>query len=412
MLASNLAALHTDSISRRFIHTGLGADYGNENIPLLLYQDDIVKFDNNLINIQKSNIILETFQHENRMQYHDRKSVIMLSQHFHQPKILLNNQDVPIVEEYRYLGDIVVMNNQLEKLINERKNVITGTIAELVTITAETRRFSIVASAQYLNGIISPKLLLNSETWHPITENDLSSLEKIYSQSLKRLLHIPYSTPTKGLYHELGILSIENQILSRKLNFLHRIINKPDRVLTKRILIEQMKLPFETWIRNIQHHLTNIENELQPTDLVNFTKYQWKNKVKKYIWKKEQEEFDKWANNSSKCRHMKNTPIKLQNYIENLFPRNAKIILEIRLGLLDTKVNYKNKHQDLICRKCNKENETNEHFLNCLTSEKEKNIMAKYQQILKIENMQELKEISNHIIKIVTNNPYFEYKQI
>ena len=346
------------------------------------------------------------------MQYHDRKSVIMLSQHFHQPKILLNNQDVPIVEEYRYLGDIVVMNNQLEKLINERKNVITGTIAELVTITAETRRFSIVASAQYLNGIISPKLLLNSETWHPITENDLSSLEKIYSQSLKRLLHIPYSTPTKGLYHELGILSIENQILSRKLNFLHRIINKPDRVLTKRILIEQMKLPFETWIRNIQHHLTNIENELQPTDLVNFTKYQWKNKVKKYIWKKEQEEFDEWANNSGKCRHMKNTPIKLQNYIENLFPRNAKIILEIRLGLLDTKVNYKNKHQDLICRKCNKENETNEHFLNSLTSEKEKNIMAKYQQILKIENMQELKEISNHIIKIVTNNPYFEYKQL
>ena len=109
---------------------------------------------------------------------------------------------------------------------------------------------------------------------------------------------------------------------------------------------------------------------------------------------------------------MKNTPIKLQNYIENLFPRNAKIILEIRLGLLDTKVNYKNKHQDLICRNCNKENETNEHFLNCLTSEKEKNIMAKYQQILKIENMQELKEISNHIIKIVTNNPYFEYKQL
>ena len=102
--------------------------------------------------------------------------------------------------------------------------------------------------------------------------------------------------------------------------------NKPDRVLTKRILVEQMKLPFETWIKNIQHHLTNIDNELQPTDLKNFTKYQWKNKVKKYIWKKEQEEFDEWANKSSKCRNMKNTPIKLQNYIENLFPRNAKII--------------------------------------------------------------------------------------
>merc|ERR1711972_315366 len=132
-----------------------------------------------------------------------------------QNQILLNNEPVPVVQEYKYLGDVVTMNNSLLSLISERKNVISGTIAEIVSITAETHKFSMISSNQYLNGIIAPKLLLNSETWHPISETEHKNFEQIFSQSLKRLLHLPYSTPTKGLYHELGIMSVRNQITVR-----------------------------------------------------------------------------------------------------------------------------------------------------------------------------------------------------
>ena len=86
--------------------------------------------------------------------------------------------------------------------------------------------------------------------------------------------------------------------------------------------------------------------------------------------------------------------------------------MEIRLGLLDTKVNFKNKHEDLLCRNCQKENETSEHFVKCLTQEIDKNIIEKYEQILKIDNMNDLKELSNHLLKIITNNSYFEYKKV
>ena len=242
VLAANLAALHTDTLSKRFNHSGQGTHYGQELIPLLLYQDDIVKFDENSINMQKSNIILETFQNENKMEYHKLKSVIM-STHTNEKIITLNSVQVPVVNEYKYLGDIIVPDNSLDNLINERKNIINGTTAEIVSISAETRQFSIMAAVQYLNGIITPKLLLNAETWDNITCKEMSQLEQIHSQSIKRLLHLPFSTPTLGLYYELGIWQIESQILQKQLMFVHKIYNKPDDMLVKKSAYTAIETP-------------------------------------------------------------------------------------------------------------------------------------------------------------------------
>ena len=192
--------------------------------------------------MQKSNIILETFQNENKMEYHKLKSVIM-STHTNEKIITLNSVQVPVVNEYKYLGDIIVPDNSLDNLINERKNIINGTTAEIVSISAETRQFSIMAAVQYLNGIITPKLLLNAETWDNITCKEMSQLEQIHSQSIKRLLHLPFSTPTLGLYYELGIWQIESQILQKQLMFVHKIYNKPDDMLVKKSAYTAIETP-------------------------------------------------------------------------------------------------------------------------------------------------------------------------
>ena len=144
------------------------------------------------------------------MEFHETKTVIMCSSK-NKPKIYLNNKLVKIVDEYKYLGDNITINNKYNKLIQERKNSITGLVAELVSINNEIKEYSITASLQYLNGIIVPKLLINSETWNILTKNNITELEQIQSHSIKRLLRIPYTTPTRGLYNELGIMTIENK---------------------------------------------------------------------------------------------------------------------------------------------------------------------------------------------------------
>ena len=408
VLAANLAALHTDTLSRKFNHRNLGILYGKNNIPLLLFQDDIVKFDKSEKDLQLSNIILESYQNENKMEYHPTKTMVMTNDP-KPPQIILNNQPLQITEEYKYLGDIITINNSLQPLITERKNIITGTVAEIVTILNQTGQYSITAAKQYLEGVIQPKLILNSESWNQITDEDLKELEKIYSQSLKRLLHLPYSTPTKGLYSEMGILSIKSQIIKKRLMFLHRILNKNENTLSRKIMLEQENLPGNNWLKTTQDQLKelNIQNDIH--EMNNLTKYKWKKIIDEAIWKKEQENFEIWKIQSKKCNHMKN--IKTKNYIQQLTPQRAKIILEIRLGILDVKDNYHGRYPDTACRNCFKEKETAEHFIKCLTKE-QKGPIEHLQEIWKLENIKNIQEIADHCIHLMTNNNYIEYKTI
>ena len=411
VIAANLAALHTDNVAKRFNNTGLGVYYGKELISLLLYQDDIIKFDVSPENLQKSNIILEIFQHENKMEYHKSKSVLMTNQTKIE-NITLNSIQVPIVNEYKYLGDIIVIDNTLGKLIEDRKNAIYGVVAEIVSITSETRQFNIIASIQYLNGIIQPKLLLNCETWFPISKKEMIQLEQIYSQSIKRMLHIPFSTPTLGLFSELGISTIENLILKKQLMYVHNLYSKPSENIAKTTLVIQEELPGKTWVSNIKDHLKLMEGNNTLEDLLSQSKYQWKKKVDNYIQRKQQHEFEEWSSGSTKCSHMKDSPIKIKKYIQNLSPIHAKIILEARLGLIDVKTNYKNKHNDDKCRNCLTETETTLHFITCLTCSEDKYKLAMYQQIFDLKDITKLKIIAEHILKILRNNNYFEYKEI
>ena len=137
------------------------------------------------------------------MEFHDEKTVIMTNSK-DKPQIILNNKVVPKVDEYKYLGDVLTAEESYTELIRERRSAITGTVAELVTISNEIQQKNVIAAVQYPNGIIIPKLLINSEAWNTLNNQDQQQLEQCQSQSIKRLLHLPYTTPTKGLKRNLG----------------------------------------------------------------------------------------------------------------------------------------------------------------------------------------------------------------
>ena len=408
VIAANLAAMHTDTVTNKFKNTGLGVYYGKIFVPLLLFQDDIVKFDSSCKNLQKSNIILENFQNENKMEYHETKTTVM-SNIIKEPKIQMNNNFLPITTEYKYLGDIITTDNRISELILDRKNAISGTIAELVCIINEPCQYSFTAAIQYLNGIIIPKLLLNCESWTNMTLQEENQLEMIHSQSIKRLLHLPYSTPTIGLYNELGIMSIKNQILKRQLMYFHKTFNKPDPNLAKQVMEEQIKLPGKTWLANLLSKMSNININHSIADLEKISKYQWKAIVDKAVWHQEQKEHEDWLSKSTKCHHMMGNKLQRKKYTEILNPANAKLIMEIRLGLLDVKENYHHKYTDTICRNCNNETETSRHFIKCIADEKDQHIIDNIDVIWNLKNDEKLTEISGYLLTLILNNPYFEY---
>ena len=82
-------------------------------------------------------------------------------------------------------------------------------------------------------------ILFNLEGWYKLTNKEINKLESIQAMCLCSLLSIPKTTPYIGLLNELGIWSIEKQLIYKKIMFYHNMLSSDDRRLSKRMVLEQ-----------------------------------------------------------------------------------------------------------------------------------------------------------------------------
>ena len=74
VLATSLAALHTDSVTALFQQKALSIKYGNLNIDNLLFQDDILRIQKNTKDMNNANQVYKVFESYNRLKFHKDKS--------------------------------------------------------------------------------------------------------------------------------------------------------------------------------------------------------------------------------------------------------------------------------------------------------------------------------------------------
>ena len=114
-------------------------------------------------------------------------------------------------------------------------------------------------------------------------------------------MKIPYSTPNKGLLNELGLLSVENEIIKRKIMYMHHIINGKNQLL-KDILQQQTKLPGSTWIENTKNEMINLDLGTDFEEISKISKYQMRKIVTEKIWCKQKSEIANCIKESKKMQ--------------------------------------------------------------------------------------------------------------
>ena len=361
VLASTLAALHTDS-STKFKQEELGARYGDIHIHSLLFQDDIARIETDAEKLNAANKIYEIFQDINGMLFHKSKTVYISNTQNNQ--INLNDKQVNQVKSTKYLGDIITDNGKLDENIEDRRLKINGVVAEIRSIMMEAEEdLEILAAIQYYEGIVKTKLIYNCESWINITKSNMEELEKIQNNSLKRLLRIPFSTPSVGLLYELKIPSIKTSIIQRKLMYYHKLLNT-EKSLAASILKQQDSIQSNHFLKEIKQalHDYKINNEIK--EIQEMSKNQWKKIVQKSLNEFDESEIKKICEISSKCKNLTNST-ENRRYINELDSANAKIILMEKLNMTDVKLNYKGSYTSFECRTCGKEDENTTHLLNC-----------------------------------------------
>ena len=193
--------------------------------------------------------------------------------------------------------------------------------------------------------------------------------------ALRNLFDLPLHTPIPALVFTFGILYTHLRIEKKRLNYLHRILNRPDTDWTKQAfnILEEQNLG---WVKTLKQTLRSLD---LPTDLSvikNKRPNEWKKLVEEKIEAKNRtrliDDCHKMVD-SQKVRKTKTSHIVdvilADTYkreplpeLQQLTKRETKTIIISRYGMLECGTNFKNT-RSAICTIC-KTSDNEDHRLN------------------------------------------------
>ena len=222
------------------------------------------------------------------------------------------------------------------------------------------------------NSLLISSLLTNAEAWYNLSTSEVTELEKVDEDLLRKVLECPISTPKEMLYLELGVSPIRNIIRSRRLNYLQYILHEDKESLMYTFLEAQRENPVRNdWCQTIQEDLEVFGIDLTLEEIEKMSETQFKELVKQ----KEREASlahlnnEKISKNHTKVMHIKHEALKMQDYLE---PNSAsieecKFIFTLRSRMVDIRCNFRGNYNDgdTLCPVCYSGEDTQPHMLVC-----------------------------------------------
>ena len=189
-------------------------------------------------------------------------------------------------DEEKYLGDLITSNGLNKKNIAARKGKGYGIIERIIGMLQEISfgpNYFVVANL-LRHSLFLSSVLLNSEAWYALTLADVEQLEMVDQALLKRIMETPSSTPNVILYLEMGCLPIRYIIKSRRMMFLHYILNQKENSLIFKFFKAQLENPVKgDWCEMVNLDLREINLQLSMDEIRGLSIESFRKQVKKAI---------------------------------------------------------------------------------------------------------------------------------
>ena len=150
-----------------------------------------------------------------------------------------------VKEEQMYLGDLISANGKHASNVQLRKNKGLGAINSIMQILKSTYfgRFYFEVALVLRESLFLSSLLLNSEAWVNLTDQDIRKLEQSDEILLSRILDCETNTSNTFKYLELGIYPLRYEIIKRKTLFLQYILQQDKKSMLYQIFDATCKNP-------------------------------------------------------------------------------------------------------------------------------------------------------------------------
>ena len=279
--------------------------------------------------------------------------------------------EMELLQNDFYLGDVIQDDGKNVKNIDERYKRGSGAVKQVCQMLDELclGKYHFEAGVILRNSLVLSSLLSNSESWYNLTSRDISRLEEIDEQMLRKMLFAHSKTPIELLYLETGSIPIRFILMSRRVNFLHYILNEDENSLIYKFLMAQSKNPGKNdWVTTVNEDLKKLDIQLNFEGIRKTSKSSFKKLVKEKVRIKAFHYLTQLQSTHSKSKDLKYSELELQDYLKpdnNMTIKEKTFIFAARSRMINVSCNFKNGKSDLMCRKCKLEEEDQRHLLVC-----------------------------------------------
>ena len=368
VLGPTLCSVETDQINN--IGENQDRNIGDQVVGILVFVDDIMSA-GTADDARRCIRNMRVMEVRKKFSYGLKKTKVMVINTGREEKEKIEEQVregyVTYCDKYKYVGLWVNEEGNCLMHMEKKKEIMKGEMVALKSIANYHNMGPAFLNVrlELYKSCAAKSILFNLEGWNQLTKKEVDKLENIQAMCLCSLLSIPKTTPYIGLLNELGIWTMEKQIVYRKLMFYHNMLNSDDRRLSKRIVIEQEVLDDkDTFYMNVQEMASSIGLCLELVK--SSTKDELKNTIKKLI----NASMVTTVIDSlkmSKLRFVKPPEsFCAKKFLVEMDGFDAIQVIKTRLNMIPIYGNYKG---DLtlprLCTWCEIEDDTTEHILTC-----------------------------------------------
>ena len=345
---------------------------GSTDVGIIVFMDDINSTTNQANNIRKTIANCRLMEIQKKYTFGMKKTKYLVIDE-KEPKekieVRLERGIVQKTPEYKYVGlyvneqgDLKLHKQKMEERAMNSHNEIRA-MGSVKEVGSEFLRVRLILFEKCW----VPAVTHGLHAWSLLTDKDIADIEKLQGKYLKRICEVPISTPTAGLFMELGIWPATEWILYLSAMLYHELIRGDEYRVSSKIVKEQSKKEMNNSLpQRIRSMMKYVPCKIE--DIEKLKKSTWKRMVKKAMLAKIDGRLKEIMKDKTKSRFaIKESFGEARSYIKNHSGYNAIDILKIRLNMTETKSNFKSKYTDCYCPKCKTYNDTTEHVVQCFT---------------------------------------------
>ena len=195
------------------------------------------------------------------------------------------------------------------------------------------------------NLAVVPIMLSNAGTWDELNTKSIVKLNDIQNTLLRYLLLTPRTTATCAMNWDFGTEPVEYKIMTKKLTLMYHIATLDEDTLAREIFEAQKLNGFPGLIKSCQDDMKklNLPDITDPKVNKEFTKKQWKTKVKNAVRSKCEEDLKQKILTYSKLKNgpMSEETFSTKEYLKTMNVSDARINFSRRSFMYDVKWNYR-----------------------------------------------------------------------